>query len=191
MCKLRMTVRKFLSPLLLTLAGSLSTQLFAAHEGGLATPAEHLAVLPGFKVELLRSVQAGEGSWVSMAIDPKGRLIISPQDGVGNILRVTLSKEGQVEKVEKIDQPVGSAMGLLYAFESLYVNGKGPQGLGIYRLRDTTGSDQFDEVKFLRKIEGAAGEHGSHGLVLGPENMLYLVSGNFTKLPQDLSQTSP
>ena len=38
-----------------------------------------------------------------------------------------------MDKVEKIKLAVGSAMGLLYAFgPSLYVNGKGPSGLGIY-----------------------------------------------------------
>ena len=35
------------------------------------------------------------------------------------------------------------------------------------------------------------GEHGSHGLVLGPDNKIYVVSGNFTKLPPDLLSTSP
>ena len=177
--------------LIICLLASLATPLFGAHEGGLATAADKLAVLPGFNVELLRSAQVGEGSWVSMAVDAKSRLIISPQEGVGNILRISLSKAGQVEKVEKIAQPVGSAMGLLYAFDSLYVNGRGPQGLGLYRLRDTTGSDEFDELKLLRKIEGAAGEHGSHGLALGPDKMLYLVNGNFTKLPADLSAHTP
>ena len=70
-----------------------------------------------------------------MAIDPKGRLIVSPQDGKNNLLRITLSKQGQIEKMEKIDLPIGSAMGMLYAFDSLYVNGSGPSGLGIYRLQ--------------------------------------------------------
>ncbi|MBI4324926.1 MAG: c-type cytochrome [Chloroflexi bacterium] len=156
-----------------------------------ATPAETLALLPGFKVELLRSAEAGEGSWVSMAIDPKGRLIISPQEGTGNILRVTLDPAGRLEKLEKIDLPVGSAMGLLYAFESLYVSGAGPKGLALYRLRDTNGDDRYDEVQFLRKFDGAGGEHGSHGLVLGPDKMLYYVHGNFVKLPADLSTDSP
>src|SRR5205807_10152660 len=41
-----------------------------------ATPAESLATLPGFRIELLRSAQPGEGSWVSMAVDNKGRLIL-------------------------------------------------------------------------------------------------------------------
>src|SRR5438477_6460030 len=140
-----MNVRN-LGLVLLFLLGPLFDAVSAAREGGQATPADRITTLPGFTVELIRSAQVGEGSWVSMAVDPKGRLIISPQEGVGNILRVTLSKEGQVENVEKLAQPVGSAMGLLYAFDSLYVNGKGPDGLGLYRLRDTTGSGQLDEL---------------------------------------------
>ena len=42
-----------------------------------ATPASKLSVLNGFKVELLYSPdKPTEGSWVAMAIDPKGRLIV-------------------------------------------------------------------------------------------------------------------
>ena len=44
-----------------------------------ATRAEDLKVPAGFKVELLRSAKAGEGSWICMTTDPQGRLIISPQ----------------------------------------------------------------------------------------------------------------
>jgi len=44
-----------------------------------ATAAEDVTVLPGYKIELLHSAQANEGSWICMTIDPKGRLIISPQ----------------------------------------------------------------------------------------------------------------
>ena len=52
-----------------------------ASNGKVATPAESLFRPVGFKVELLRSAQPGEGSWVAMTIDTKGRLIISPQGG--------------------------------------------------------------------------------------------------------------
>src|SRR3989449_11275910 len=90
-----------------------------------ATPAEALATLPGFKVELIRSAEPGEGSWVCLAVDPKGRLIISPQDPKDPMLRVLLTPQGTVEKIERIQLPVGGAMGLLHAFDSLYVNGKG------------------------------------------------------------------
>ena len=156
-----------------------------------ATPADKLTVLPGFKIELLHSAESGEGSWASMAVDNKGRLIISPQEGVENMLRVTLSSDGDISEIEKIDLPVGSAMGLLYAFDSLYVNGRGPKGLGLYRIRDTNGDDHFDHVELLRQLDGAGGEHGSHAVVLGPDNMLYVINGNFVKIPNDISPQSP
>ncbi len=58
-----------------------------------ATPAESISVPDGFKVELLRSAQLGEGSWVAMTVDPQGRLIISPQ-GKEPMLRITLDAKG-------------------------------------------------------------------------------------------------
>lgn len=45
-----------------------------------ATPAEELEPLIDFEVQLLRSARPGEGSWVSMAFDPQGRLTISRED---------------------------------------------------------------------------------------------------------------
>lgn len=159
-------------------------------KAGTATAAETIQTLPGFKVELIKSSD-NEGSWVAMAKDTKGRLIISPQDGKGNMLRMTLGASGQVEGSEIIDVPVGGAMGLLCAFDSLYVSGSGPNGLGLYRVRDTNGDDKYDKVDLLRAIESAGGEHGSHALVLGPDKMIYYIHGNFVKVPGDLAPTSP
>ena len=119
-----------------------------------------------------------------MTIDPKGRLIISPQNGEP-LVRVTLTPEGQIQEMEKIDLPVTSAMGLLYAFDSLYASGKGPDGLGLYRLRDTKNTDHPDQWELLRDFDkSGAGEHGSHALVLGPDNMIYHVNGTFVKVPK-------
>src|SRR3989441_5886619 len=151
-----------------------------------ATPAEALATLPGFKVELIRSAEPGEGSWVCLTVDSKGRLIISPQDPKDSMLRVLLTPQGKVEKIEKIELPVGGAMGLLHALDSLYVNGKGMDGLALYRLRDTNGDDQYDSVEVLRKWSGDGGEHGPHGVVLGPDKKLYVVCGNFVNVPDDI-----
>ncbi len=155
-----------------------------------ATAAEKIKTLPGFKIELLRSAAAAEGSWVAMTVDNRGRLIISPQDRQP-LLRVTLSDSGQIDKIETIDLPVGSAMGLLYAFDSLYLSGRGPDGLALYRLKDTDGDDRYDKIELLRKFDGAGGEHGSHGLVLGPDKMIYYIQGNFVRLPRDISPESP
>jgi putative heme-binding domain-containing protein len=162
--------------------------VFAARQ---ATAADSLQVAPGFKVELLRSAEPGEGSWVCMTVDSRGRLIISPQEGTRNLLRVTLGRGGKIEKIETIDAPVGSAMGLLYTENSLYLSGNGPDGLGLYRLRDTKGNGSFDEVKTLKKWDGGGGEHGAHGIVRGPDNKLYIVNGNFAKVPQPISPNSP
>ncbi|MDX1950677.1 MAG: c-type cytochrome [Verrucomicrobiota bacterium] len=156
-----------------------------------ATPAESITTLPGFKVELVRSSQ-NEGSWVAMTIDAKGRLIISPQEGRGNLLRVSLDSAGQVKTVEILDQlPLGGAMGLLWAFDSLYVSGAGPEGLGLYRVFDENGDDKLDKVSLLKKFDGAGGEHGSHALVMGPDKMLYYIHGNFVHVPGDLAASSP
>jgi putative heme-binding domain-containing protein len=154
-----------------------------------ATPANTISSLPGFRVELLRAGEPGEGSWVCLTTDPKGRLIISPQDGEP-MFRITLTASGKIGKLEKIDVPVNSAMGLLYAYDSLYVSGKGPKGLGLYRLRDTDKDDQFDDWELLREFGGAAGEHGSHALRLGPDGKLYYMNGNFVKVPKDISPQS-
>ncbi|MCW5550762.1 MAG: c-type cytochrome [Verrucomicrobiae bacterium] len=157
-----------------------------------ATPAESLTVLPGFQVQLLHSAAPQEGSWICMTVDDKGRLIISPQRDDQPLLRVTLGPNGQVEKIEPIPAPVQQAMGLCYAHDSLYVNGHGPNGTGLYRLIDENRNDQFDanEVRFLKKFQGE-GEHGYHAVVEGPDGMIYVMNGNHTKVPAGVSPDSP
>ncbi len=149
-----------------------------------ATPAEKISVPKGFKVELLYTVPKGEqGSWVNMTPDPKGRLIVSDQ--YGGLYRVTPGRDADSTKVERLTVPIGEAQGLLCAFDSLYVvvNGRAAQGAGLYRVRDTDGDDQYDELKLLRKFDGG-GEHGPHAVVLGPDGKsLYVCAGNHTNLP--------
>lgn len=145
-----------------------------------------LNLLPGFQAERVYKVPRDEqGSWVSLTVDPEGRLIASSQ--WGQLYRITPppKQSGLEAKVEKIDLAVGQAQGLLYAFDSLYVvvNGATAQGSGLYRVRDTDGDDQYDEVRLLRRIEGS-GEHGPHGIVLSPDGKsLYVVGGNNTEIP--------
>ncbi len=145
-----------------------------------ATPAEQIKILDGFQIERLYSVPIGQqGSWVSMTVDPKGRLITSDQHG--KLYRVTVHEGVQPPTVEAIPAEIGGAHGLLYAFDSLYVmvNGKGS---GLYRVRDSDGDDQLDEVQQLIAIRGA-GEHGPHAIVPGPDGKsLYFCAGNHTDL---------
>lgn len=155
---------------------------------GRATDPASIQVRPGFKVELIHTVPKSEqGSWVSMTVDPKGRLVACDQGGA--LHRLTLPPAGSTNPpaVEKLTNSVGGAHGLLHAFGSLYVmvNEQGGRQ-GLWRLRDTNGDDQYDEEKLLRRIEGG-GEHGPHGIVLSPDGKsLYIACGNHTKLPQDM-----
>src|SRR3954447_14521076 len=67
-----------------------------------ATAVEHITAQPGFKVELIRSAQPDEGSWVAITFDPKGRLIIAREDR--GLLRCTLfSNRTAVVRVETIN----------------------------------------------------------------------------------------
>jgi len=153
------------------------------------TQPEALQALPGFQIELLHTADpVTEGSWICMCKDNKGRLIISGQRGQP-ILRVTL-KDGKAAAIDKLNLPISEAMGLLYAFDSLYVNGQGPQGYGLYRCRDTRGADQYDDVSLLKLLR-TGGEHGGHGLALGPDKRIYVICGNHTDVPEGLAPDSP
>lgn len=152
-----------------------------------ATPVSALKVAPGFQAELLYTVpKDDEGSWVAMCTDPKGRLIVSDQ--YGPLYRLTPPPLGVSTglKVERLEVPIGQAQGLVYAFDSLYVMvaNEAYQGRGLYRVRDTNGDDQFDEVTLLRKLDGG-GEHGPHAIVPSPDGKgLYIIVGNQTRLTE-------
>jgi len=151
---------------------------------------EVLDALPGFQIEqVLRADATTNGSWICLAKDPQGRLLLGGQNGQP-ITRVTI-KSGQVVKQEILHIPVSETMGMLFVDDVLYISGSGKRGFALYRCRDTKGDDSYDDVEFLRQWQGGSGEHGSHGLVLGPDRMLYAVCGNFTRVPQDLAASSP
>jgi len=184
-----------------------------------ATDPSALKVAPGFRVELLHSVPKEEqGSWVALAVDPRGR--ITAADQYGSLYRVTPPPIGTSAgaKVERLDaklpavnlppgvtppptpkraqatdgsaSPAIGAHGLLYAFGALYVMvDEVPGKQGLWRFRDTDGDDQFDELKFLRPMRGS-GEHGPHGLALGPDaESIYFANGNHTDLPVNLERS--
>jgi putative heme-binding domain-containing protein len=215
---------------LLSVFCTASSSLLAQNPPRVIPPTQpaDLQVAPGFKVELLYTVpNSDEGSWVALAIDPKGRFIASDQ--YGGLHRITLPPAGsaQAPRVEHLkvtlrppvrgnmkagsapepdvdagaadpdakkktpDIPAVGAHGLLYAFDSLYVmvNERPRSSRGLWRLRDTDGDDQFDEVKLLREINGS-GEHGTHSMVVSPDGKsLYFANGNFTDLPAGMEKS--
>lgn len=159
-----------------------------------------------FKVDHLYNPSSKEqGSWVAMAFDDKGRMITSDQYGA--LYRLELSPVGtdSLKSIERLDIgktsaqlpdttgpkiQMGYAQGLLYAFNSLYVmvnnrpNENFEKGSGLYRLQDTDGDDQFDQITLLKALEGN-GEHGPHSIILSPDKKsIYVISGNHTDVPE-------
>ena len=159
------------------------------------TRPEALETLPDFKVELVRTATPTEGSWISMAKDPKGRLLIGAER-MAPISRLTI-KDGQVVQAEMLRIPLTEVMGMLCAFDSLYINGfgktkDGREVFGLFRCRSSRGDDEYDQVDMLREWKDGAGDHGAHAILLNPDGKhLNIVCGNYTKAPEDALPSSP
>jgi putative heme-binding domain-containing protein len=165
------------------------SQCFAAGLG--VTPADQISTLDGFEVELVYEVPSEtQGSWVSLTVDPQGRLIACDQ--YGGLYRIDVSsKEARIEKLT-ID--FEGAQGLLCAFGSLYanVNARGQGGenpSGVWRLTDTNGDDQYDKKEHLVPLNGGS-EHGPHALILTPDGKRIITcAGNNTNLPTNIARS--
>ena len=108
-------------------------------------PVADLRLPKGFRAELLYSVPSDkQGSWVSLTVDPRGRLITSDQ--YGKLYRVTPPAIGSKDEIEieRIELEIGMAQGLLYAFDSLYVMvNKGKDDSGLYRVTASKSDERF------------------------------------------------
>jgi putative heme-binding domain-containing protein len=159
-----------------------------------------ITIRKGFNAELLYTVPKSQGSWVAMAFDPKGRIIVSDQDSKG-VFRVTLAKEGDKNSKTEVEslkgfpyepikwgqRRVGGALGFVYAFDSLYMSTM----TGFYRIRDTDGDDTYDEFTLIKKL-GMGYEHSAHSIIKSEDGKaLYLVTGNHTPVPAGVAPLQP
>ena len=142
--------------------------------------AKTLSPLPeGFTLTKIRDAAEGEDSWVSLAIDPKERLIVAQEQK--GLLRFTLSDKGrEVVEVERINEDLEECRGLAFRGDTLFANANDSKAL--YRLRDTNGDDHYDEVVEIQSTTGSVG-HGRNDLVLGPEGMLHSIHGDVVDTP--------
>jgi putative heme-binding domain-containing protein len=159
-----------------------------------------ITLIEGFDAELLYSVPTSQGSWVAMAFDPKGRIIVSDQDSQG-VFRVTLAKENDPNSKISVEslkgfpylpvpwgsRTVGGALGFLYAFDSLYMSSM----KGFYRIRDTDGDDTYDEFTTIKPLQMGY-EHSAHSIIVTEDGKgLYLVSGNHSAVPKGVGSLQP
>jgi len=149
-----------------------------------AQAATTVAILPGFEIDLIRSASPGDGSWVSLTFDNRGRIILG-REGKG-LLRYSLPP---ADRIEVINDTLEECRGVLFAGRSLFANANNSRAL--FRLRDSDDDDQFDEVTLLKQTEGGVG-HGRNALALGPDGMVYCIHGNNVRIhTPDLSPRSP
>ena len=152
----------------------------------------------GFVLEDLYSPNDKEqGSWVALTEGPNQ--LVYACDQYGDIYKFKLPAAGQLldpSKVDSVQLEIGSAHGLLWAFNSLYVavnkrwRDDEKYGSGIYRLKDTNGDGNLDNIEMLLKLDGA-GEHGPHNFAVGPSGKdLYFLAGNHVQIPDVVKQNS-
>ncbi len=124
-----------------------------------------------------------------MTFDDRGRLIVA-RDKRG-IARLTLTDDhSSVERYEVLENTLLHCRGVLWAHDSLYACATDSKG--FYRLRDTDADDQFDSVELLKPLDYQSRYgHGTNQLVLGPDDMLYIVSGNDVAFPEGTAADSP
>ncbi|MEM0927437.1 MAG: L-sorbosone dehydrogenase, partial [Planctomycetota bacterium] len=152
------------------------------------TPPDQFRVPDGFEVELVYEVPSKQqGSWVSLATAPDGTLVACDQDGSLYEIDVTETPA----TVTPMDVGIGSAQGILFAFDSLYVNvnSRNAKQNGVHRLTDSNGDGSYDRSEHILPLSGG-GEHGPHALILSQDGKRILTcAGNMTQLPKDIARS--
>jgi putative membrane-bound dehydrogenase-like protein len=144
---------------------------------------------PQFEVErIMRDEEVG--SLIAMTFDARGNNIAS-QEGGHLLLLTDTDSNGVHDHVTTYSDKIQNAQGLLALGARVYVVGDGPEGMGLYRLRDADRDGQADEIARLLAFRGSKGEHGAHAVRLGPDGLLYIVVGNFTRADGALTARSP
>lgn len=187
-----------------TLIGELTTSESAAKPGSKTPTIDDLSQVDsaaepqihapdGFQVERIYTTTNDQGSWVSLATDPQGRLYACDQAKAG-LYRITLpSKESsETPLIEKVSvgplEKVSAAQGLTWAFDSLWCH---VNGGNLLRLTDSDGDDVLDTMEKIPGTTGG-GEHGNHAVMPTEDGMgLYMVGGNAAPLAKHVASTVP
>lgn len=130
------------------------------------------------------------GSLIAMTFNEFGQIIASKEGGP--LLLISDKNDDKVpdESAVYCDK-VKSCQGILALNGEVYATGDGPDGAALYRLSASKPGGTLDRIKTLLKFKGELGEHGAHGLTLGPDGMIYIVVGNHSSPEQEYSAASP
>lgn len=144
---------------------------------------------PEFAIErLVTDDQAG--SLIAMAFNANGDILASQENGP-LLLVSDANNDGAWESVQPYCTEVKNVQGILSLGSQVFVVGDGPQGGALYRINDDNGDGRSDKIVALVKFRGAIGEHGPHTVRLGPDGLLYMLSGNFVQPDGEIDPRSP
>ena len=140
----------------------------------------------------VQSVLTGEetGSLTAMTFNEFGH-ILAPKEGGGLLLIYDGNDDKIPEKVRTYCDKVQNIQGILALNGEVFVTGEGPDGPGLYRLADKDRDGVLENVRTLIRFECEVLEHGAHGLVLGPDGLIYVLLGNHAKLVGNYDDGSP
>ncbi len=154
------------------------------------TNATRFNVAKGFRVQRLLD-ESVTGSLIAMTFNEFGHIIASK--GGGPLLLIFDSDGDSLpDKVKTYCDKVKNCQGILALNGDVYVTADGPDGPALYRLRDDDRDGSLESITTLVKFTGdAMGEHGPHGLTLGPDGLLYIVLGNHSSIEGEFDEASP
>lgn len=154
---------------------------------GTGTDPATFEVPNGFEVRTIRSAQEGEGSWVCMTFDPRGRIIVAQEKS--GLLRLShFNDPAQDVKVERINDSLKECRGLAFVGNDLYAMANNDKAL--FLLRDTNSDDQFDSIEKITAFDGGVG-HGRNQITLGPDGRLYAIFGDSVDEPESFAKLPP
>jgi putative heme-binding domain-containing protein len=150
--------------------------------------ANRFKVPDGFTITMVAEPKV-TGSAISFNFDPQGRPCVGMERGP--IVRLLdANNDGKYEDSKAISPGLTNSQGFSFIHGFLYAVGDGPQRAGVYRLKDGDGDGVFETIELVRASRGPMGEHGPHTLKLGPDGLLYFISGNHAHLRDPIDPRS-
>ena len=141
---------------------------------------ERFQIQRGFGVQRLLDDDK-VGSVIAMTFNEFGHLLVSQENGP-LLLVFDADGDGVAENVRTYCDKVKSCQGILPLNGEVFVTGEGPEGTALYRLTDSDRNGTLEKAEAIVKFKGQSGEHGPHGLRLGPDGMIYVAVGSHVQV---------